>query len=939
MNKRAVYFFILSLLLCIIAAGTQASAENLITHETTTGNTFFKLANNKVILEVTVKDGELISDTLRTSPGWPIKNNPTVKIKTDADFGLDIQWTDWQAPGKIHNGENPVIISKRFFKLASSKNGENQDGSKELEMIFASPDFPLEVRLVYKLDKDAFFVRRQLSIRDPKEGNHFLQWIWPRYGTILGKLSILKDGGFGNPLAILAGNGGAFFGLEYPAAENKLKPKGPEVTRILTGQEMGMKIGKDWICSEWSVAGLALDTYVKLWFEKYLDTVRVVPLKPYLLYNSWYDVRSPEYTKRPEDVMNETNVLRIVNDFKREMVEKRGLVLDAFVLDDGWDVYKSDWELRKTEFPNGLKPISDELKKMGTALGIWFGPTGGYSYRKWRLEYMKEHGYEVVGDQLCVAGTNYHNLLKKRVTDFVKNEGVAYYKWDGIQFSCSEPNHGHPVGIYSRRAVMETVKDLGTSVRELNPSAFLNITSGTWLSPWWTKYANMIWMQGYDYGYANVPSISQRDAAITYRDSVLYQDYIVNDFWFPLSNLMTHGIIKGYLERLGSETETLEKFTDDVNLYFARGVTMYELYISPNILNDGEWNAIGNAIRWAKDRFDILKHTQMIGGNPENRESYGYVHFSGSRGILALRNPFIDHSQLKVKLDPAFGLDSKASSLVLEKVYPTRWISPRLYSAGTEIEIPLNGYETAIYEIYPIEEAKEPLLAGVVFDVTKEKEKNYTVNVHSIEPGARLLNPELIKQIKYEGKEVSLGEFKLPITPLPVLFKDGTIKTLSTSTTVTFTISHSPASAQLCFLLEPEIHGKKDTPVYEAKTSGDKKDSGPVISVFIDGKKCETEVEKQEGQWAWIKIKMNSASLTPGTHNAEIRIVPLKKEENWAGKVSAYVVYFGKPKPVEIGFDLVNDLPQQRPMLLLPLASEGDKASVFLAASGGQNPF
>jgi hypothetical protein len=224
------------------------------------------------------------------------------------------------------------------------------------------------------------------------------------------------------------------------------------------------------------------------------------------------------------------------------MIEKHHISLDAFVLDDGWDVYQSDWQLRKETFPNGLKPLADTLKKMGTSLGLWMGPTGGYSFRMKRVNWMKEHGYEVVGtgrdySMLCLGGKKYSELFRKRITGFVANDGVAYFKWDGIQFS-----------IYSRRAIMESVIEKCRAVRAVNPNVYLNITSGTWLSPWWVKYANQIWMQGEDYGYADVPSISQRDAAMTYKDMVLYDDFKNHDWWFPVANLMTHGSSRGTLK-------------------------------------------------------------------------------------------------------------------------------------------------------------------------------------------------------------------------------------------------------------------------------------------------------------------------------------------------------------------------------------------------------
>jgi len=896
-------------LIILWLVGTFSQADTVTTgQETTNEQQVSWLGNNQVKCSVIFQKGKLMADCLEAQPGWTgPEGDRLLKLKTDADFGLDVQWTEWLAPGKIHNADNPVMFTKKYFRLEQMETRDNPDGSKELVFTFKGPDIPLEVQLIYKLETDAFYVKRQISILDPKSNGHFLRWLWPQRSMIHGNVSILKPGGFGNPAALITNNFGAFFGLEYPAAENALEPVCKGKTALHAGQEMGMKITDTRVKSEWAVTGLTPDTHVKLWFNKYLESVRAAPLKPYLLYNTWYDVRAPEYTKRPEDVMNEANLLRIINDFKREMLGKRGLKLDAFVLDDGWDIYKSDWVLRKEEFPNGLAPIRKALNDMGTDLGTWFGPIGGYSYRQWRVDWMKEKGYEVIGDQLCLAGSNYHRLFKKRTVDFVRNDGVAYYKWDGIQFSCSEPDHGHPIDIYSRRAVMEAVVDLCRAVRSENPGIFLNITSGTWLSPWWMKYANMIWMQGRDYGYADVPSISKRDAAITYRDVVLYENYGVNDFWFPISNLMTHGIIKGHLQKLGGEAEPLDKFTDNAILYFARGVTMWELYISPNLLTDEEWNAIARSIRWAKDRFEILKSTEMVGGDPGNKEAYGYIHFSRDRGILAVRNPFIQPRVLKIKLDPAYGLYSKACSLVLERVYPTRWLSPHLYAVGATLELPLQGYETGIYEIYPVEKATEPLLAGVTFDVVKEEGKDYILKVRNINTQVRLLNPGLVKNIKISGQEVPLHQLHsaLSMNPLPGSVKAGSITDVSGGAAVDFSVQEPSTTAALVFLVQPMIRAN--------------------VSVYLQGKKTGVEEESQEGKWAWYKVK-----LGPGQHNARIKIQPVDKKTKWTGDISAWVIGTRKPQSQEVQFELVQELSKQRPMPPLPFPVGEDKEIVKL---------
>ncbi|HEX9006742.1 MAG TPA: hypothetical protein VF889_05580, partial [Bacteroidota bacterium] len=574
----------------------------------------------------------------------------------------------------------------------------------------------------------------------------------------MGVDSVANPGQFGQPVAVIVKSWGVFFGLEYPASENRFSRQ----DGLECGQEFGARIGATWIESEWVAEGVTPDADVKKAFFAYLDEIRVAPLRPYTLYNSWYDLRSPEYPKiPPENRMSETSALKMAGLLRTNMIDRYGISLDAFVLDDGWDVYDSDWVLRPDAWPRGLGPLAGTLAGTRTSLGIWLGPTGGYSSRKRRLDWMTGHGYESVDGQLCVAGTHYGALLKRRVHDFAAKDGVGYFKWDGIQFSCSQPDHGHPTDIYSRRAVLESLIGMVDTVRHVNPRMFLNITSGTWLSPWWLKYANTIWMDGQDYGYADVPSISKRDAAITYRDFVLYEDFHIKGLWFPVANLMTHGIIKGKLELLGSPEEPLDKFTDDALLYCARGVSMYELYISPDIMSPGEWGAIARSLAWARDRFSILMHTAMIGGNPLQRQAYGYAHFNGRRGIIAARNPIVTPTVLTAKLARAEGLDALADSLVLERVYPTRWIAPRLYKSGETVTLPLGGFETAVYELYPLAEASGPLLAGAVFDTISSAPGTLGLRVHSVSAGARFLNPEAAAEVQVDGKSVRAAGFRL----------------------------------------------------------------------------------------------------------------------------------------------------------------------------------
>ena len=216
------------------------------------------------------------------------------------------------------------------------------------------------------------------------------------------------------------------------------------------------------------------------------------------------------------------------------------------MLDDGWDNYKSIWAIDTVTLPNKFTPFTNALKSMNTSLGIWASPFGGYSNRDVRVNWAKENGYETVADFFCFAGTKYKAEFKRKMLDYTRKYNLGYFKWDGFLLSCNQPDHGHLPGVYSTKEYISTFIDMMQSVRKINPDIFINITVGTWLSPWWLKYANAVWMQGEDYAYAEeVPSINPRDKSITYRDAVLYEDFTKQNLIFPTSNLMTHGIIKG----------------------------------------------------------------------------------------------------------------------------------------------------------------------------------------------------------------------------------------------------------------------------------------------------------------------------------------------------------------------------------------------------------
>jgi hypothetical protein len=255
----------------------------------------------------------------------------------------------------------------------------------------------------------------------------------------------------------------------------------------------------------------------------------------------------------------------------------------------------------------------------------------------------------------------------------------------------------------------------------------------------------------------------------------------------------------------------------------------------------------------------------MIGGDPGQRKAYGFVHTRDNRSIIAVRNPVIDPAVISLCVGVKNSRPSLSPNLVLERIYPFRWISPRLLNAGDLVEIPLTGFETAVYEIYPLKEASVPLLADAIFETDGCQEDQYRIRILETGSDLRLLNPSLIKCLSSEGKPVDPGRlnFRKELS-VPVLERERV-------------------------RLETESHGsclKADLTVNASLTSGrlavlfesHEKEKGlelPRIRVHRNGQDLEPRILEQKGKWKWIQIP-----VSPGRHSIEINFTPPKGSVN-----------------------------------------------------------
>ncbi len=436
-----------------------------------------------------------------------------------------------------------------------------------------------------------------------------------------------------------------------------------------------------------SVIGVAPRGQMRRAFLNYVERERAHPYRPFLHYNSWYDLGM--FTK-----FDEAQCLDVIKAYGRELVEKRGVKLDSFLFDDGWDNYESMWEFHKG-FPNGFMPLKEEAAKFKSAPGVWLSPWGGYGDpRNKRLAYGKAQGYEVDNQGYALSGPKYYKRFHDVTLEFVTKFGINHFKFDGT----GSPDKMCPGSAFDSdfEAAIQLIADL----RAAKPDLFINLTTGTWPSPFWLRHADSTWRGGSDHSFAGVGSDRQR--WITYRDADTYSGVVRRAPLYPINSLMTHGIIYApHANKLN--TDPKGDFRSEVRSYFASGTQLQELYVSPKLLTSENWDDLAASAKWARDNADVLVDNHWVGGDPGKLEVYGWASWSPRKGILTLRNPSDRPQAYSVDPQLVFELpDDAIKSFVATNPYARTTGKPGMdFPEGHSRVLDLEAFEVRVLEFAP----------------------------------------------------------------------------------------------------------------------------------------------------------------------------------------------------------------------------------------------
>jgi hypothetical protein len=477
---------------------------------------------------------------------------------------------------------------------------------------------------------------------------------------------------------------GLFFGVEMPGAQNAVDAA---AARIGFGCQLTLSPDQSYTFG--AVTGVAPPGQLRRAFLCYIERERARPSQPFLHYNCWYDLGYG---------VDANGMLAVVQQFDAELVKKRGVPVLSYLVDDGWDQpAKGLWIEHEKKFPGGLADLGRKMAGYGAHLGIWISPMGGYGGDKERAGWARQMKLLPVDGGFDLAQPAYKKWFQDRCLQLMRADGVNAFKWDKAGSGVS-PHF---------MALLEVAQTL----RKENPNVFINVTVGTWPSPFWLNYVDATWRMwggGADVGWAGKgtdpdKAKHNREKWLTYRDGYCWKGFVSPSPLYPLNSSMHHGIVHGRCFQGGAiGKDNPPDLKNEARSYFANGASLQELYLTPSMMTSAAWDAVAAAAKWAHANAAVLRDAHWVGGNPLELKAYGYAAWSPHKATLMLRNP--DDQPQTITLDAAtvFELPATAAKrYALTSPYDDQRVQTLELLAGQPQNITLQPFEVLVFDAKP----------------------------------------------------------------------------------------------------------------------------------------------------------------------------------------------------------------------------------------------
>lgn len=226
--------------------------------------------------------------------------------------------------------------------------------------------------------------------------------------------------------------------------------------------------------------------------------------EPLVTYNTWFQFGAD---------IDETSMLE-------EMRRVAPLGVELFVIDAGWYAGARStfdhtsglgaWRTDPSRFPEGLRPLADQARRMGMRFGVWVEPERvaldtvgrpGLAQQRWlatdngRYDPTVEASAQAAA-QICLADAGARQWALEQLVRFLDEVHPDYLKWDNnFWINCNREGHGHGAtdGNFAHVAGLYR---LLAEIRERYPALLIENCSGggNRLDLGMLRYSDVAWM-------------------------------------------------------------------------------------------------------------------------------------------------------------------------------------------------------------------------------------------------------------------------------------------------------------------------------------------------------------------------------------------------------------------------------------------------------------
>jgi alpha-galactosidase len=130
----------------------------------------------------------------------------------------------------------------------------------------------------------------------------------------------------------------------------------------------------------------------------------------------------------------EQNQIDFASQFTKFGVEYLWIDAGWYEFEEGWADGVGNWFVDRKRFPNGLRPVSEALKKMGMGIILWFAPEvankGTYIEKEHPEWLLKMHKNQIRG-LLNLGNKDARKWLTEHISKMIRTEGINVYRQDG----------------------------------------------------------------------------------------------------------------------------------------------------------------------------------------------------------------------------------------------------------------------------------------------------------------------------------------------------------------------------------------------------------------------------------------------------------------------------------------------------------------------------